>query len=168
MLLEQKQLASLHNLPDGPEGVRATLDFMVELARANRTNPVIRRMAEKIIADVPQKDYVGEAAAIQRFVRDAIRYTMDIDGVETLKDPVTTLGSGMGDCDDKALLAASLLISIGHPSRFVAIGFNGANSYEHVYVETRIGTRWVPVETTENVDLGWSPQGVTSTMIRHI
>lgn len=168
MLLEQPQQSSLYQLPDGPEGTRATLDLMAELARANRTNPIIRGLAEKIIADVPQKDYVGEARAVQQFVLHAIRYTQDIDGVETLKDPVTTLASAMGDCDDKALLAAALLRSIGHPARFVAVSFNDPNMYEHVYVETRAGTVWIPLETTENVDLGWSPPHPLSKLIRNI
>ncbi len=53
---------------------------------------------------------------LHRFVRDNIRYIKDIRDVETVAYPDITLQQGQGDCDDKSVLLASLLESIGHPT----------------------------------------------------
>ena len=34
-----------------------------------------------------------------------------------------------------------------HPTRFIAAGYNGG-ALVHVYAETKIGNRWLPLETT--------------------
>ncbi len=56
-----------------------------------------------------------------------------------------------------------LLESIGHPTRFVAVGFRPHN-YSHVYLETKIGNTWLGLETTEPVEVGWQPKGVMARM----
>jgi len=157
-------LAAIRN---GAGGVRDTLDVMVALAKSYRTNLEIRNLAESLVRDIPQKDYWSEAEAIQRYVRDRIRYTQDTYDMEMLKTPLELLASRQGDCDDKSLLAATLLLSIGHPARFKAIGY-APGEYEHVYTETKIGDEWVSVETTEPVELGWIPRQPSSVMVRHI
>jgi len=93
---------------------------------------------------------------LYRFVRDSIRYVQDVNEIETVQEPQKTLEFGAGDCDDKATLLAALLESIGHPTRFVAIGFE-PGIFSHVYVESRIGDSWVAMETTEPVEMGWEP-----------
>jgi transglutaminase-like putative cysteine protease len=164
----EPQAATLGYIPEGPAGTRATLDYMVKLARVYKTNLDVRNQAEQIVAGVREKDFWGEAAAIQAWVRDNIRFTQDINGIETIKTPAELLASGQGDCDDKSLLAATLLESIGHPARFVAVGYTPDGEFEHVYAETKIGDAWIGVETTENVPLGWKPETPTSIMVRHI
>jgi transglutaminase-like putative cysteine protease len=164
----EPQHGTLGYIPDGPAGTRATLDIMVKLAREYKTNLEVRNQAEAIIAGVREKDYWGEAGAIQQWVRDNIRFTQDINGVETIKTPLELLYSGQGDCDDKSLLAATLLESVGHPAMFVAVGTQPGGEFDHVYVETKIGDNWIGVETTENVPLGWKPENVASRMVRHI
>jgi hypothetical protein len=54
-------------------------------------------------------------------------------------------------------LLAALLESIGHPCRFVAVGYSRRNEFEHVYVETKIGHTWTALETTMDVPMGWAP-----------
>ena len=75
----------------------------------------------------------------------------DVNGVETLQTPLVTMEIKQGDCDDQSVLLASLLESIGHPTRFVAIKQNFFGPYVHVYTETRIGPKWYPLETTEKM-----------------
>src|SRR5262245_1689608 len=133
----------LLGLPDGPEGTRATLQIMRQLAKKWRMNPELRKLAENIVAGVPEKDFAGEARALFYFVRDTIRYTQDANESEILKAPDVLIETGQGDCDDKSLLLAALLESLGHPARFVAVGFE-PEDFSHVYVETRIGSRWIP------------------------
>lgn len=164
----EKPVSELRGIPDGAAGVRATLSAMVDLVKEYRTDPQIRAAAENIIADVPGKNYMGEARAIHQYVRDNIRYTLDVRDVETLKNPLYTLQSGQGDCDDKSLLTCTLLESIGHPCRFVAVGFGVPGQFDHVYGETKIGPRWIAMETTELVDFGVKPLNPHSVMIAHI
>ena len=119
-------------------------------------------------------DYRGEVEECFIFVRDSIRYLQDTNGVERLEYPAILLKTRQGDCDDKATLLASMLESIGHPCRFVAVGYQQPNEFEHVYVETRVGANWIPCETTLDVDLGWAPvppnvdTPITCKMIEHI
>lgn len=147
----------LLGLPDGPEGTRATLEIMRRLVRQWRLNPELRKLAENIVAGVPEKDFHGEANALFLFVRDKIRYVQDATDAEILKAPDVLIETGQGDCDDKSVLLAALLESLGHPARFVAIGMDGPEDFTHVYVETKIGSDWISLDPTEPVDMGWSP-----------
>jgi transglutaminase-like putative cysteine protease len=124
----------------------------------------IRELALNLTRDLQQKDYASEVEKIHNFVRDKVRYVQDISNVETIQTPIKTLQYGAGDCDDKSMLVAALLESINHPTRFVAMGFNG-EPHCHVYVETKLGTKWIGVETTEPVGLGWTPPNQTSRMV---
>jgi transglutaminase-like putative cysteine protease len=140
-------------IPNGTAGTKETLKQMARFVRAGKTHPHIFTLARRLIANVPQKDWAGEARAIHKFVRDKIRYVKDVAGVETVQTPEKTLEFRSGDCDDKSILVASLLQSIGHPVRFVVVGPE-PNKFTHVYVETKIGRRWVAVECTEPWELG--------------
>lgn len=82
---------------------------------------------------------------------------MDVNEVETLHTPDVTIEIGQGDCDDKVILLSTLLEAIGHPTRFVIVGYVDEMTFEHVYLETLIGEDWVALDPTENVEAGWSP-----------
>lgn len=158
---------TLAALPDGVDGIRATLALMVTIARQSKSDFAVRNQALRLVQTLPQKDYYAEVEAIHKYVRDDIRYVKDIDGIETLALPSKTMLMMQGDCDDKALLAASLLIALGHQSRFVAVG-SAPNTYSHVLVETLIGKRWVAVETTEPVSVGWYPSSLPYRLVYNI
>lgn len=127
---------------------------MVAFARKGKTDPTVRMLAVELTKTLAQKDYKGEVKYLTEFVRDRIRYIRDIYQVEYLQTPYATLKARSGDCDDKSVLLASLLLSIGHPTRFVACDSSGNGVFNHVYVETKLGRVWVPLETTEPVDAG--------------
>lgn len=156
----------LKTLPSGRAGVRATLEEMRLMTRNGKKNLEVRNTAGGLVSHLAQKNYLGEVKTLHRFVRDNIRYLRDIHGVETLQAPDKTLQYGYGDCDDKSTLLAAMLESIGHPSRFVAVG-KAPDKFSHVYVETLVGRKWFPLETTEPVDAGWSPPGMRSRMVIH-
>jgi transglutaminase-like putative cysteine protease len=156
-------LATLQGLGDGPEGTAQTLRIMRDFARASLRNPAqtVRGMALSITQGVDARNYLGELRACQGWVRDNIRYVQDPEDIELVQTPEKTLEFGAGDCDDKSTLLAALLLSIGHPARFVAVGFDG-DPFSHVLVESKIADSWVPCETIVPVALGWYPAGVTS------
>ncbi len=143
-----------------------TLQAMRAKVRANKTNPYIRALAYRLTEPLRQKDWRGEINACFEYVRDNLRYIKDISGVETLADPLQVIQQGQGDCDDKSTLLAAMLESIGHPTRFVAVGFN-AGELSHVYVETRLGQRWIALDPTEPYNMGWCVPGVVTRRICH-
>lgn len=155
----------LIDLPSGRAGVRQTMHIMRDFIRKGKTSDSpIRETVLDLIAKKRQKDFLGEVSAVFRFVRDYIRYVKDINGIETLQAPERTLELAAGDCDDKTILLGTMLEIIGHPVRLVAIGFR-PNKLSHVYLETKVGTKWVPLEATEPRPLGWEPRSRYPKMI---
>lgn len=150
----QPDTAQLHAIPSGVAGTLATLKIMWLLVRKGKVTLPVRQLAVRLTNGIQQKDFTGEVVALHRFVRDEIRYVKDIDGVETLHDAERILKYGAGDCDDKSILLASLLEAIGHRTRLVAVALKPGR-YCHVFVETLIGRKWVPLEATEPVEIGW-------------
>lgn len=166
MLLSEPQTQTLAEIPDGIGGIKATLAAMSDYVREYKMNPRIRGMATELTMHLAQKNFTGEVRALFEFVRDEIRYLWDITDVETLQTPIATLDNRVGDCDDKATLLAALLESIGHKTRFVAAGFS-LGQVEHVFVETKIGTDWIPLDPTEPVPMGWAPPGIVTRIQWH-
>lgn len=157
MHLSAAAQSTLYGIEDGARGTRQTLRLMARIVREFKSHPLIRNTARELVQSLPGQDYRGEAETLLRFVQTDIRYLQDINGIETIHSPDVTLEYRSGDCDDSATLFASLLESIGHPTRFIAVGFNAPNQFEHVFVETRIGAQWLAGETTiPGAALGWS------------
>lgn len=165
--------STLAGLPEGVDATRATLRAMVKYARAGQLETPVITLARQILgSSLPQtgtsKNYADQLRALQNWVRDRIRYVRDPVGAEMVQTPSRTLQIASGDCDDKSVLLAALLCSIGFPCRFVAVGFKGG-AYSHVFVEARLGTRWVPCETiVQGKEPGWYPENVTRRMEAHI
>lgn len=131
---------TLSALPEGVDGVRATLKLMVKLGRMYRHDVGIVTLAQEVTRPLQSKDYRGEICALQLYVRDQVRYVRDPRGTEKVQTPKRTLEIGSGDCDDKVTLLAALLESIGFTTRYVALGFHNG-PYSHVILEVRLGTR---------------------------
>lgn len=156
--------AALMGISSGAQGTLETLKIMARVARIGKRHLDVRMAAMQAVSDVEQKAFIEEAKAVQQFIKNTIRYVKDIRGIETIQTPEITLAIGQGDCDDQSILVAAMLESIGHPARFVAISFDGIE-YAHVFTETKIGSNWYSVETTEPVAFGWRPKGVRNRLI---
>lgn len=172
----------LGEIPAGLAGVRATLKLMVQYVRAYRVDVDVRELAMGLIANCPPRNLRCEYTQIQHWVRDHIRYTRDVRDVETLQTPKATLRIRQGDCDDQAVLLASMLESIGARTRFEALGVRGGG-YEHVITAVQAGVsrathepQWVPLETIiatdprtgESIEPGWIPPDTTRVMLAHV
>lgn len=134
---------------------------MSELVKAGKKNDTIRAKATLLVQSLPPKDRLAEIRALFSFVQNYIRYVRDIRNVETLHYPEQILAQQFGDCDDKAILLASLLEAIGHPTRFVAVAFT-PGMFSHVFTDTRIGSgnKWLSLDPTEMKPMGWRPPGI--------
>lgn len=141
---------------------------MATLASQGKTETPVRETTLALLASVPQKNWRAEVSRLFYFVRDRVRYTRDIRGVETVQTPVKTLEYMQGDCDDQVTLLASMLETIGHPARFVAIGFM-PHHFSHVYLEVMAPDgRWIGLDPTEEKPLGWSPPKPVTRMVQEV
>lgn len=105
--MSRPMVGRLMHLPGGDEGVKQTLRRMSDIAREYSKNPTVIRLARAIVHSCPVKDFACEARALFEWVRDNIRWTRDVYGVETLATPVRTLEMRAGDC----LPAETLLLN---------------------------------------------------------
>jgi transglutaminase-like putative cysteine protease len=160
----QPKTSTLGFIPEGKDGIIATLKVMRGLVRKYKTDLGMRNLAVSITNGVAGKDYRGEVEAVQTWVKNNVRYVRDIRDVETLHTPDITVQIRAGDCDDQSVLVATLLETIGHATGFVAVGFL-PDEFAHVYAITRMGQNWLSVETTEPVPVGWRPENVVSRLV---
>ncbi|MHB1798926.1 MAG: transglutaminase-like domain-containing protein [Vulcanimicrobiaceae bacterium] len=138
--------ATVIPLRKGVAGIRRTLGVMAAVTRAARHDPYVLQVARTIVRSAPPRNTLAEAQAIARYVRGHIRYTRDPVDVESVSPPAWTLGARAGDCDDQAILVASLLRAVGIPARFVAVG-PARDHYVHTFAEAQISGHWVPLDT---------------------
>lgn len=141
-------------LPPGDAGTRKTLSLMRELARKGALRPEVREVAIGALQESGARphDAASELAALHRWVRDRVRFVRDIAGVETLQAPHYTLHLMAGDCDDRAVLLAAMIRSIGIPAdlrfRVIAANRSRPRTFSHVYVMARIGRRDIALDPT--------------------
>lgn len=156
----------LAQMADRAAGTLETLQLMRRIVDRYKVRTDLREIALAVVSDLPNRDFIGEASAVYRYVRDHIRYTRDVVGVETIQTPDVTLELAAGDCDDHSTLVATLLESIGHPTRFVAVGWRGPDTYSHVYAEALVrGCGWVGLDTTAPRSPGWKPTPPTARLV---
>lgn len=173
--LPEKKLGNLpqvqsSEIADGFAGNKQTLSKMIELAKARRGNPMVRRLAENILDhyQVGSHDYQREVIAIGDFVKQKVRYTKDPAGIEYVQDPLlmienmSKLGYVAGDCDDMSLLVATLLLSVGHEPYFKVVKYSpNSSSWNHIYVyvnarNTYGDTKWISVDAiAKNKKIGY-------------
>lgn len=154
----------------------ATLSNMIAIARKYQRDVTVIDAARRITANVPQRNTRGNIETLQAWVRDHIKYVNDPRQVEMVQTPPRTLSIGTGDCDDKAVLLATLLESMGYTTRFVAIAENSPDGlpsqYSHVMAQVRLGQRWINLETIlPGVGVGWFPPDVARDpppMVKHV
>ena len=145
-------------LAGGDEGTRQTVQRMIDMTRDARANPIVRNQAVSLARGVLPRDTVGQIRAIRDFLREHVHFLADQIDVEWLHRPADLLVDierryyVMADCDDVAMLGASLGGAIGLPARFVIIGFFRENApMSHVYTELFDGQVWRELDTTRTI-----------------
>lgn len=166
-MYEQQQLGnhtkvSRGRLPAGDAGTRKTLEIMRGLAAEGARDLTVRETAIAIVraAGAAAHDSVAELRALFEFVRDRIRFTNDILGVETLQGAEYTLRVRAGDCDDRAVLLVALAQSIGIPADFafrvVALKPGSPRAFSHVYVVANLKGKRIALDATYPANrMGW-------------
>jgi len=111
-------------------------------------NTLTRNKAVEIAADAPGPFNIDQICYIYKYVRDNWEYVSDPRGIDYISSGNNTIAlsekiaarqnrsvAGAGDCDDYAVLSASLIEAIGGATRVVlAYGGGEGHAYSEVYL----------------------------------
>lgn len=183
------QTESLPETDGGLDAVRATLAKMAAIVRKYSSDATTLTAARNIAVAAGVKDTRTQRKqainALQGWVRDTIAYFHDPRQAELLQTPPYTLSVGTGDCDDKTILLAAMLESIGFETELLAVGGTGQGwdpscdgpdpytppSFSHVLGAVRYGPMtgklpafldgWLTLETIiAGAPPGYKPPGI--------
>ena len=156
----------LSQVSDGNPGIFETIEKMRALALA--PSPRLDALAQRLLLAHPGASSYVRAAVVHRYLMDHLTYTQDHPDVEELTEPelllaqVENRGSGFGDCDDYAILAAGLLLRLGVPADFIVASTRPDRIYDHVYVQAKTNLGPVPMDAIFGQPFGWSARGFTA------
>jgi len=100
----------------------------------------LETVAQEIV-ETTADDYHAALENALFFVQHCIRYVYDPLWFEYPRYPVETLVDGIGDCEDTAILYASLVRTLGHGALLVIVDTDSDGAIDHM-------AAWVPVEQT--------------------
>lgn len=140
------------------EDAATTMNKMASQVRdCLRKSRELIQTANDIVAPLPPRDKRSQIDAIWDWLLHRFRYVADPIGVELLRDPagsiheINTRGYTQGDCDEAAMLAASLGMANGIPARFRSLAFGAPDApYTHVIADLAPGDgKWYPIDITK-------------------
>lgn len=147
-----------YSIPGGDAGTLATLGHMRALSVRGAVAPEVRGVAASVVLGAG-RDPAMFARLIGDWVDTHTEFLADPTVAEALVPPEMLLriieqnGLGQVDCDDVAMLAAALGLSVGLRARFVVVGFQVGGPYAHVWAELAgpSGDVWFPIDPTRPV-----------------
>jgi hypothetical protein len=162
------QIRGFHGPPD-------TLAEMVKAAQGLRgeKSMLVRSVTERVVGRLWPKDYLGEILAINAWVSEHVIYLNDPMHVELLKDPqrlceeILDKGFARGDCDDIAVLTATMGLQVGRHAQFVVAGFGAPGSYSHVFariLDPR-SQQWIVCDPVAGSEVGSMLKRITTYQI---
>lgn len=128
---------------------------------AGREHPAVLAKAREIVRmnRLDGHDKKAVALAYQRWMqnRDYMSYIYDSRFLDEFIHPYLTLIMEGGDCDDQALLMASMLEATGIQARMKLIAQHPErpNHFSHIYTVAVIDGKELPLETIFKVPPGW-------------
>ncbi|MBN1324195.1 MAG: transglutaminase domain-containing protein [Methanotrichaceae archaeon] len=136
--------------PAGPGARGATRTILLRDIKAEINskidvdNPITRKKAVIIAADYPGDHTIDQICSIYEYLKGGWHYVPDPRGIDYFFPASESLDigeqancAGAGDCDDFAILMATLIESIGGTTRIVlADNVSGAHAYAEVYLGT--------------------------------
>jgi len=139
----------------GDGGTYATLAKMKSLAQGAAAIPLVRATAAHILEGA-SPDGTEEAKLIRGWVQENTAFLRDLSTSEALYHPLEVIieiqkhGIAQIDCEDVAMLAAALGMSVGLRARFVVLAFRKGGPFQHVFAELAgpQGQMWIDVDTT--------------------
>ncbi len=94
-------------------------------------DPTVRELATGLAIKYPGEYNIYQVCAIFDYIKENIQYVSDPRGVDQWSAPDSTLKIGAGDCDDYAIVLASMVESIGGTTR---IHMTDTHAFATVYI----------------------------------
>ena len=141
-------------IPRNDIGSERTIQIMRDFVNQSLTDPYVIYTAQNIVKFCPEKDRLCYAQTIMNWIEDHSNFIPDPVDHELIHEPKFLLekieeeGQILIDCDDFAILAATLGKAIGLRAKFVILGFLKENRpYTHVYTILNVGgTHWKQID----------------------
>ncbi len=125
------------------------IGFLAFFAAQYGKSEGIMKFSARLIRDLRANNFVEEQySRVASFVLDHVTYVADPRGCEYVRSPIKLINEfcqrrfAQGDCDDMALLTASLMTSLGFKARIVAVKINGSEYYNHVLNQVMVRGQW--------------------------
>jgi hypothetical protein len=156
----RSQLENLSKIPGGYLGTKATIHQMKNLVDEGKKKYAIITLASNIVANVPERDQLGEVSALLQWVQGNIRFVNDPFGTEMVQAPEYVISRGAADCDCLSTLLNALAASIGYPTAFKTIKADPRmrGEFSHVYSLIFVNGKWMPADPSQQRPLGWEPE----------
>ena len=173
-----------------PEEIQATYytnpDYYFDKVneKVNATDPLVRSTAVSTVREYPGKYNIYQLCSLFDYLSTNVQYVSDPHDSDYWATPVETINTGAGDCEDYALLMASLVEAIGGSSRiyltddhaFAAAYIGDANDTEKtieaiseyynsapVYYITDSYGSWIMLDASSGMYAGDLPTGAAPT-----
>lgn len=163
--------------------IRATVGCMRAMVRQSVSNPqfpscaahVVNEAHRLLVDNARERDTQSQIATVVAFVRRVWYFVddpidLDDDGIELLKWPAELLhewrhtGRMSGDCDDAALMCATLLCAVGIRSNLTTVAWEDPEGddepFAHVLTEAFDGEQWHALDVTQPKDPYWTPSPI--------
>lgn len=139
---------------------------IIEMGHRGKSEPAVVEWARNAVTQrcggnwcTPEKDTLAEIRAIYGALRQDIRYTSDIRGLDTYANPKHTLRMRSGDCDDYASLGFAALASVGIPVRYKVIRTVDSEDWNHIYIQAGTSKSdpksWISLDASVPAQAGW-------------
>ncbi len=127
-------------------------------------NPLLVDFTAKLIKlmNVPERNEQALVRAIQKFAQYKVKFFREKP--ERFASPLRTIVWGIGDCDDKSVLIASILRTFRLPVKLKFIRYESlqkdgtVKKVSHVYPLVKINGKWTAVESVHKWPLGVDPE----------
>lgn len=114
-------------------------------------NPLMLAIARQVTRSCAGRDATCELQSIYKFVVENVRYTGDINSIDTFSAPLRTLQMGGEDCDGHCLVNAALAIANGFRAK-ARITSNRGLTWDHIYCMVGLpkgrADHWIALDTT--------------------
>lgn len=114
-------------------------------------NPTMLALARAVTRACAGRDAMCELHAIYQFTVANVRYTGDVNAIDTFSAPIRTLQMGGEDCDGHCLVNAALAIANGFQAR-ARITSNRGITWDHIYCLAGLpkgkAEKWIAIDTT--------------------
>jgi hypothetical protein len=149
----------------GDDQIANTIAAMRAIVHHATGDPIVLRAGQAIAASVRNRDGIGALVAVDEFLRKTINFKPDTFGDEVLRTPMQLLteirdapnGKTAADCDDVAMLGASLVNVLGRKAAFVTCSRAPGMSPCHVHYAVVVGNtvpHLIPFDPQERVKPG--------------